>query len=444
MTIISLPLILLVLPACTLLAAISLPQWKSLALALGGLYLVYFTGGFPAIALLLLSLGSTWLILRMQPRNPKRLTRRIRLQLDFGIAIQILLLLIGKALLKNPLLLIPMLICAMQNIECIVMYAQRRFQMPSLDLFLCYQCNMTRLLAGPILPYDEAAAYAKNRVVTVAGIGKGASLCIRGLFQIVCLSVPMYFLHAQLLSGTIIRTTLDAVLSVPVFYFMVYYGFRGAAQLGQGIALMLGFSLPDSFDAPITAHSPQDFWRRFLVSFYAWSNRILLSHRKLDAAGYFARTAVIFVFIGILFGHGSCGLIWGVSCAGLLTAQLRYTEKTHPPIPRAAKHLLTALALICTVGIIRSSNLSEMFAFFGALLGIHGLPVSNTMRYLLQTNWLAYLACAAGLFPLHRLVSKLPNGILQHALLHRFCARAAELMMLLFVYTELLSLYLRF
>lgn len=444
MTAVSLPLILYVLPAFLLLAALSVPRWKPPALALGGLYLVYFTGGYPAIVLLLLSLTGTWMLLRAQPRNLKKLTRRIRLQLDIGIGIQILLLLIGKLLLKNALLLIPLLICAMQNVECIIMYARRRFQLPAFDRFLCYQCNMTRLIAGPVLPYDEAAAIEKNRNLTAAGLGRGASLCTRGLFQLVCLSMPMQTLHTQLSAGTVIRTTMDAVFSVPVFYFAVYYGFRGAAQLGQGMALMLGFSHPESFDSPIRARSPQQFWKRFLISFHAWTHRIMLLQYQPDAAGYFARTAVIFVLIGILFGHGSCGMIWGVSCTALLTAQLRNTKKKHPPIPRAAQHLLIALALICTVGFIRSSSLSDLFAFFGALLGIHGLPVSNTMRYLLQTNWLIYLTCIAGQFPLRRMLRNLPAGILQHALLHRFCARSAELVMLLLVYTELLSRYLRF
>ena len=80
---------------------------------------------------------------------------------------------------------------------------------------------MARLPGGPVMRFPDYGEMLKNRSVSRERIGQGASLCIRGMFQLVCLSLPMQAIHAQLATGGLVRTALDAVTMMLVFYMML-------------------------------------------------------------------------------------------------------------------------------------------------------------------------------------------------------------------------------
>lgn len=431
----SLPMILYVLPLVVLAAALVPVPRKPDVLALGGVAAVWMTGGFPALLLLLISVFGTWLMLRLQPQ---RFAESGKVWLYTGIALQILLLMLGRLMLTD-MQLIPLLICMLQNMECLTEYAGARSQIPALHAFFCYQLDVTRLPAGPLLRYADAEAMHARRRVSAERIGRGASRCIRGLFQLVCLALPMYTMQTALRQGTV-RTAADALLSAVSWYFGLYYGLKGTADIGRGIAKMLGCSVPHSFDVPILADSLQDFRRRFLRPLYDWTERVLLRSEPRDAAGYFSRMALLLGGLGFLFGSSSGGIIWGVTAAALLTA-----EQMHPltrSLPIQARRLLTIALLVLGTGMLCGDTLFECFSFYAALLGINGLMPGDTASYLMQTNWVSLLLCIIGLFPVRRLLRHPPKGLALRLLLI-CCKSAAELFMLLAAYSGLISRYLR-
>lgn len=429
MSIASLPMILFVLPLFTLLAALTPARWQSLALALGGVSIIAVTGGFPAVILLLLSVASAWLVMRLQKQ------RTAAFWFGIGIGIQGMLLLLGKFLL-NELQLIPLMICAMQNFECLRARTQRKFAAPALYPFFCYQCDMTRLPAGPLLEYHEAAARREERCVTAENIGEGASKCIRGLFLLVCLSQPMFRLEAALKPSA----GFDALLDALSYYFAVYYALRGTARIGQGLAQMLGILLPDSFDDPLFADSPQDFRKRFLTPFYEWTERVLLPVRvQNDAGAYFARMTLLFGGLGLMFGRSIFGIVWGILTAGVLTAEHFYKARRRAGIPVQVRRFLTAAAVLLSMGLLCSDSIFDCFSYYGALLGANGFSLSAAAGYFAKTNMLVLLLCTAGLFPLRKLGAQLPK----YRLPVTVCRIAGEAVMLLSAYSELLSNYLR-
>lgn len=438
----SLPVLLYVLPAFALLTAFLRPNRKPDALAIGGLCLVYVTGGFPALILLGLSVSLTWLILRLSPRETKKHRRRARIWLTCGIGIQILILLLARLLLGSQPLL-PLLLCTLQGTECLYEHTKGRLKIPPLHSFFCYQCDMARLPGGPVMRFPDYGEMLKSRSVSRERIGQGASLCIRGLFQLVCLSLPMQAIHAQLATGGLVRTALDAVTMMLVFYMTLYYRLKGTAQIGQGIALMLGYALPDSFDRPILADSMQSFWARFLVPMHDWTKRVLLPEdAPYDPAGYFVKAALLFGGIGLLFGSSFCGMIWGVCTAGCLTLErVRRHRKKHAELfPVTARRVLTAAAVLLGMGMMGSRTLFDAFGCYASLLCINGIPLSERAAYLLGTNWVPFMLALAGLFPLKKLLPE-PSG--WGKWLRMICQPTAELAMLLFSFAELLSRYLR-
>lgn len=439
MTIASLPTILYLLPLFTIITAIVPGQWKPLSLSIGGLTVVLCLGGFPSMLLMMFSVCSAWLVLRVQPPRSGEHRHRAGFWFCAGVLLQFFWLLLGKLLLGS-IQTIPLLICTLQSIECLHARADRRIHIPGLYLFFCYQCDMTRLFAGPVLSFSEYEACRAGRKVTAERLGEGASLCIRGIFQLVCLSLPMQALHAQLVPGTVVRTVFDAVLALAAFFFAVYYALKGAAQLGQGIAAMLGFAYPDSFDAPIAALSLRDFWKRFMISIHDWADRVLLHDlSENDPGAYFVRTAILLGGIGLLVRSGG-GMLWGVFMALLLTAERRLSPAYGSRLPSPAKRLLTAFLLLFSLG-FAGNSITGSFSFYGALFGFGGVAFSETAGYLMRTSWLAGFFCIAGLFPFRRMTENLSNTYLRFV--RAVCRAAAEISMLLLAYAELLSQYIR-
>ncbi|MBQ5338184.1 MAG: hypothetical protein J6Z40_03355 [Oscillospiraceae bacterium] len=442
MTFASLPMILYVLPLFVILTAIVPAQWKACVLALGGLAAVWMTGGFPALILLLISVSATWLIIRLQPKKSDTHHHRAELWLYAGIGIQAVLLLLGRLMLDD-LALVPLVMCAMQGAECMSDHANNRFHKPALFSFFCYQCDMTRLPAGPVLRYETAEQLRAARQVTAHRVGEGASGCIRGLFQLVCLALPMFRMQDALKTGTVLHSSADAVFAALSFYFSLYYGMKGTAQIGQGLALMLGYRYPDSFDSPVLADSLHDFRRRFLTPLYDWTERVLyLENGVTDAGAYFARMSLVLGGLGIIFGRGGAGLLWGVLAAVLLTAEHVRRGKKRYTLPTGARRVLVGATVLFGVGLLRGRSIIECFAFYAALLGINGIMLSDTAAYLMRENWLILLLCSAGMFPLRKLLHRLPTGK-PLRFVRTAVKGAAELLMLLWAYSELLSRYLR-
>ena len=442
MTFASLPMILYVLPLFVILTAIVPAQWKSGVLALGGLAAVWMTGGFPALILLLISVSATWIIIRIQPQKTEAHHHRAELWLYTGIGIQAVLLLLGRLLLDD-MALVPLVICAMQGAECMSDHANNRLRIPALFSFFCYQCDLTRLPAGPVLNYHTAEQLRSARSVTPKNIGQGASRCIRGLFQLVCLALPMFAMQDAMKIGTVLRTTSDAMLTALSFYFCVYYCLKGTAQIGQGLAQMLGYRYPDSFTDPVLADSFGDFRRRFLTPLYDWTERVLhLENGVTDAGGYFARTALLFGGLGIVFGRGGAGMLWGVLAAVILTAEHFHTGKKERTLPVQARRTVVAAAVLLGIGLLRGRSMIECFGFYAALFGINGIMLSDTAAYLMRENWLILILCAAGLFPLRSLLHRLP-AIRPMNIFYTVIKGLTELLMLLWAYSELLSRYLR-
>ena len=108
-------------------------------------------------------------------------------------------------------------------------------------------------------------------------------------------------------------------------------------------------------------------------------------------------------------------------------------------LPVQLRCALTALLVLLSMGLLCSDSLTDSFSFYGALIGVSGISFSNTAGYLARTNLIPLLFCALWMFPLRRLLKRFDAGKLPVRILRA----AAELLMLLAAYSELLSRYLR-
>jgi D-alanyl-lipoteichoic acid acyltransferase DltB (MBOAT superfamily) len=63
---------------------------------------------------------------------------------------------------------------------------------------------------------------------------------------------------------------LELLAGMYAFAVQIYLDFSGYSDLVIGMALLLGYKLPDNFDYPYLAQSLRDFWRRWHISLSTW------------------------------------------------------------------------------------------------------------------------------------------------------------------------------
>ena len=114
----------------------------------------------------------------------------------------------------------------------------------------------------------------------------------------------------------------------------VYADFSGYTDIAIGIAMLMGFYLPQNFDSPYKSRNPQEFWRRWHMSLSRWlksylyiplgGNRNILGKEVKDkiAAGNF--NSFITMLLGGLW-HGASWnfVIWGaLNGAGMIVYKI--------------------------------------------------------------------------------------------------------------------------
>jgi alginate O-acetyltransferase complex protein AlgI len=105
------------------------------------------------------------------------------------------------------------------------------------------------------------------------------------------------------------------------YIFQIYFDFSGYSDMAIGLALMMGFLLPQNFNSPYKATSFTDFWRRWHVTL----SRFLLEYLYIPLGG--GRVGVVrhnlnllltMMIAGIWHGAGWTFLLWGLWCGLML------------------------------------------------------------------------------------------------------------------------------
>lgn len=137
---------------------------------------------------------------------------------------------------------------------------------------LLYVAFFPQLVAGPILRASTfLPALEEPRDPERIDTAQALQRIAFGLFKKVVL--------AQLLATVLVdrvfeapaeHTNLEVLLAIYGYAAQIYCDFSGYTDMALGSAALLGYQLPENFDAPYAARSPQDFWRRWHISLSSW------------------------------------------------------------------------------------------------------------------------------------------------------------------------------
>jgi alginate O-acetyltransferase complex protein AlgI len=179
------------------------------------------------------------------------------------------------------------------------------------------------LLAGPVLRADAVAPRLEQtfRWQDVPWLEGIARVMVGMTFKWVLASKAAEW--AEPTFQGLVTAPADVWWGVHAYAAQIFFDFAGYSYMALGLALLLGFRLPENFTQPYTATSVQDFWCRWhrSLSFF------FRDHLYIDALGgsrhgpWRATAAAAFTMLvsGLWHGASVLFLIWGAwHAAGLM------------------------------------------------------------------------------------------------------------------------------
>ncbi len=426
----SLVFLLYFLPIVLLLAAVCKGKYRLLLLSSAGLVYCALQGLF-LLTMIVGSVAGSWLTLRLMGNHasPKK---RNGILLAIGLLLQCGILAAGKALLQFPP--IPLVICVMQAAECLLQRYRGNLPLPSLLAYCCYQLSLTRLWAGPVLSWQNYTAIIQHPQCSLVSFGKGIADLIAGFAKLVLLVLPMFSLW-QMLSEKAAMNTLTALgawFGLPVIFLVIFYGLGGAAQMGQGIAKLFGYSYCDAAAA--------DAERRTIcvISIIQWAKRVFFS--DLIAEQMLLRLCLLILAVGLLFGCGWNGLLWVCMLMLILLTERMTAFKWQQRMPVVIRRAFSGVFILLSLGVIGTATLKEAVGYYAALLGTNGFWFDSDVIYAIRTEWIVLAAGVLLLFPLRNALERRSEKSKVGAWLYAIGAPLVQFALLVLCIAQLLSL----
>ncbi|HSQ03479.1 MAG TPA: MBOAT family O-acyltransferase, partial [Burkholderiales bacterium] len=173
-----------------------------------------------------------------------------------------------------------------------------------------------KLLAGPILKFHEMRAQITAPPVIVWSDFAGGLLRFsRGLAKKLLIADPVGTFADTVFGADPSNLSMQSAwLGLICFALQIFFDFSGYSDMAIGLARMLGFRLRENFNAPYTARSITDFWRRWHISLTTWIRDYLyvpLGGNRGGAWRTYFNLWICFLASGLWHGASWNFVLWG-------------------------------------------------------------------------------------------------------------------------------------
>lgn len=150
-----------------------------------------------------------------------------------------------------------------------------------------------------------------------------------------------------------------------------------------GLALMLGFRLPENFNSPYVSTGITDFWKRWHITLSLWFRDYLflplayaVSRRmkkdryiglRTDVILYGIAASVTFILCGFWHGAAWTFILWGAYQGLFLILDRMFLLKFFRKIRRIPAVIITFLIIVVGWVLFRSENLEQAWFYIGRM-----------------------------------------------------------------------------
>ncbi len=261
--------------------------------------------------------------------------------------------------------------------------------------FALFVTFFPHLVAGPIVrPPQLVPQFETERKTTRKQLYDGLLLLSLGLFMKVVLADSMLSAPANdVFSTDKIVAGLDAWMGVLAFCGQIFFDFAGYSTCAIGVALCLGFVLPQNFNYPYAAMGFSDFWRRWHITLSSWLRDYLyipLGGNRNGAVKTYINLMLTMLIGGLWHGANWTFVVWGGlhgiylgvekfidDKTGKITAMVSSTKKTFSSFLYV---LFTFFFINITWVFFRANSFPKAWSIFKSMFGLQsGEPLLTTL-----------------------------------------------------------------
>lgn len=268
--------------------------------------------------------------------------------------------------------------------------------------FAFYVLFFPKLLQGPIVCYDDFTALANSKKLNIDRFSEGIEKFISGLAKKVLLADELNIILVEISSLTAVDT-ISSWLIVILFGLRLYFDFSGYSTMAQGIALMLGYQLPNNFDRPYLSCSITEFWQRWHISLGHWLKKYVYIPLGGNRKGnVFLNLFLVFVISGLWHGNTKLYVLWGIAHGLMIVIERsKFYQKIdlHKTISRILGRSWTLFYVFVGWMCFYLPSFNAFYIFIKQLIGIKtsDLPVYFSYLYFLDTKTICLLIISIGL-----------------------------------------------
>jgi alginate O-acetyltransferase complex protein AlgI len=276
--------------------------------------------------------------------------------------------------------------------------------------FALYVTFFPQLVAGPIVRAKDFLPQCEEpKRATRDQFGWGLYFITLGLFQKVVLADGMLSSATDTVFSFKDDSIyiFDAWLGLLAFSAQIFCDFAGYSTCAIGVALCLGFILPDNFRSPYAAIGFSDFWRRWHITLSSWLRDYLYIPLGGNRHGTY-RTLFNLMFTMFLGGlwHGASWtfIAWGVLHGSylvidhLLRQNFSDLQWVKTQVGRFMLTCITFFFVSLAWVFFRAGDFSAAWMMFGSLFDLSGsgaqllptldiIQVVTVVSALLATHW---------------------------------------------------------
>ena len=220
-------------------------------------------------------------------------------------------------------------------------------------------------------------------------LGRGLFLFVIGVAKKVGLADSLAMVVDPLFAKAAIGTlnAAEAWTATSAYTLQIYFDFSGYSDMAIGLALMFGLRLPINFDAPYSAVSVRDFWRRWHMTLSRFLRDYLyvpLGGNRCGSLRQAANVVLTMLLGGLWHGANWTFVVWG-GLHGLALAVNHLWAQQPIRLPRILAWFLTLLFVMLGWVLFRSSDFAAAGRVFGSMAGAQGLGAVSVERQFVIT-----------------------------------------------------------
>jgi D-alanyl-lipoteichoic acid acyltransferase DltB (MBOAT superfamily) len=188
--------------------------------------------------------------------------------------------------------------------------AERNFGIYSL-----YVMFYPQLVAGPIeRPQNLIHQFYEKHVWDTARVKSGLLQMMQGFFKKVVIADRLAMVVDPAYANLSNQSSLNLIIASIFYSFQIYCDFSGYSDIAIGASKVMGFKLMNNFNAPYTAKSIPDFWRRWHISLSTWFKDYVyfsLGGNRVSVPRWYINIMIVFILSGFWHGASWNFVIWG-------------------------------------------------------------------------------------------------------------------------------------